>query len=409
MILIRADANEIIGTGHVMRCLSIANAFVRAGHEVQFVTADHRGDGLIQSRGFESICLDSEWTQMEREGMDKVVRNYRPDLLLVDSYYVTEPYLSSLSNCVNLAYIDDLNASVWDLDFLINYNIFGPVMDYSGYKKTRTRLILGPIYAPLRDEFKKIAKHEIDDVKDVMISAGGADPEGITEKLIESVCDELPEVSFHFIVGALNPRLEKIRTLANELRNVILHINEKNMSSLMKSSDVAISAAGSTLYELCACGTPTITYILADNQIVAAEEFERQGIMISAGDCRENIGFVHSLTDQLYNLITDKHKRKQLSDRMQSLVDGCGADRIIDIIWGQIVSDAFEALEDQNAVTVFKGNRRVTIGKARNGRVLAVEHERTNDVDTILHSLIANEEEVEIYNGTKRLRGQLLQ
>ena len=397
MILIRADANEIIGTGHVMRCLSIANAFVRAGHEVRFVTADHRGDGLIQSRGFESICLDSEWTQMEREGMDKVVRNYRPDLLLVDSYYVTAPYLSSLSNLVTLAYIDDLNASIWNLDFLINYNIFGSVMDYSGYKETRTRLILGPTYAPLRDEFKDIAKHEIDDVKDVMISAGGADPEGITEKMIESVCDELPEVSFHFIVGELNPRLEKIRTLANEHSNVILHINEKNMSALMKSCDIAVSAAGSTLYELCACGTPTITYTLADNQIVAAEEFERQGIMISAGDCRENIGFVHSLTGQLHNLIADKQKRSQLSARMQALVDGCGTERLINIIWRSIVSDALEAVEDQNAFTVCKGNRRVTIGKNRNGRILVVEYEKTNDAVDILHSLIANEEEENKY------------
>lgn len=332
MILIRADANEIIGTGHIMRCLSIANAFVRAGHEVKFVTANHRGDGLIQGRGFESICLDSEWTQMEREGIDKVVRNYRPDLLLVDSYYVTEPYLSSLSNLVNLAYIDDLNASVWDLDFLINYNIFGPLMDYSGYKKTRTRLILGPTYAPLRDEFKNISKHEIDDVKDVMISAGGADPEEVTEKLIENECDKLQEISFHFIVGALNPRIEKIRILANEHRNVTLHINEKNMSVLMKSCDVAISAAGSTLYELCACGTPTITYTLADNQIVAAEQFDRQGIMLSAGDCRGDDGFVDRVKTNIERLIRDTELRKNLSDKMQQLVDGNGAERIVEAL-----------------------------------------------------------------------------
>ena len=139
MILIRADANEIIGTGHVMRCLSIANAFALAGHEVKFITADHRGDGLIQSRGFESICLDSEWAKMEEEEMDRVVRSYNPDLLLVDSYFVTESYLSSLSNYVTLAYIDDQNSAVWDLDFLINYNVFGPVMDYAGYNGTRTK------------------------------------------------------------------------------------------------------------------------------------------------------------------------------------------------------------------------------------------------------------------------------
>ena len=305
-----------------------------------------------------------------------------------------------------------MNASIWDLDFLINYNIFGTVMDYSGYMKTRTRLMLGPTYAPLRDEFKNIAEHEIDDVKcvkDIMVSAGGADPEGITEKLIENVCDDLKDITFHFIIGVLNPRLEKIRALADEHRNVILHINEKNMSALMKSCDVAISAAGSTLYELCACGTPTITYTLADNQLAAAEEFQRRGIMLSAGDCRGNNSFVYSLAEQVHKLIADRQKRSLLSARMQVLVDGCGSERVTNMIWGQIVSDALEALEDQNAVTVHKGNRSVTIGTTRNGRMLAVEHKRANDGETVLHSLIANEEEAEIYHGPKRLRGQLLQ
>ena len=67
MIYIRADANEYIGTGHIMRCLSIARAFVRRGEKVTFITADHRGDGLIQQNGFSSICLDSDWTNMNGE------------------------------------------------------------------------------------------------------------------------------------------------------------------------------------------------------------------------------------------------------------------------------------------------------------------------------------------------------
>ena len=406
MILIRADANEHIGTGHVMRCLSIANAFVQAGHEVKFITADHRGDGLIKSRGFESICLNSEWTQMEGEEIGSILRSYRPDLLLVDSYFVTEPYLSSISDSVTLAYLDDLNKATWNLDFLINYNIFGTVMDYSHYKETKTRLILGPTYAPLRNEFKSVPQHKINDmkyVKNIMVSAGGADPERITEKLIENVCDDLKDIVFHFIIGALNPRLEKIRALANEHKNVILHINVKNMTALMKSCDIAISAAGSTLYELCACGTPSITYVLADNQLAAADEFERQGVMISAGDCRGNACFIPSLAERLHELIGDKEKRSQLSVKMQSLVDGCGAERMVGIIWEQIVSDAREALRDLDAVTVCRErNRRVVIGKAQNGRILIVENKLIDGKEIILHSSIANEEEVKIYNGAYR-------
>ena len=405
MSLIRADANEKIGAGHVMRCLSIASAFAQAGHEVKFVTADHRADDLIQSRGFERICLDSEWTHMEGEEIDRVVRLYRPDLLLVDSYSVTELYLSSLSESVTLAYMDDMNDSVWNLDYLINYNIFGPLMDYSRYKETRTKLILGPTYAPLRDEFKNIPRHEIKDVKNVIVSAGGADPEGITEKLIENVCDNLKDITFHFIVGALNPRLKKIIALADEHKNVILHINEKNMSDLMEFCDIAISSAGSTPYELCACGVPTIAYTLADNQLVAAEEFERQGVMIFAGDCRNNKNFIAIMNEHLHSLVSDKEKRSQISVRMRSLVDGFGSERLIGIIWDNIVSDAQEALRDSNAVIVCShSNKWMAIGKTRKGRILVVEYQLNDDKIIILHSSLANEEEEQIYNGASDCR-----
>ena len=328
MILIRADANEIIGTGHVMRCLSIAWAFAKRGEEVAFVTADHRGDGLIQQNGFSSICLDSERTDMENEGINHIIIKFKPKLLIIDSYYVTEKYLTDLGAKTHLVYFDDMNVRRWNVDVLINYNIIASVFDYTWYEGTKTKLLLYPKYAPLRDEFKNSPKHEIKNVSDILISAGGSDPERITEQLILEVCPKQPDITFHFIVGALNPRLEDIKKLAEKQRNAILHINEKHMSELMKSCDIAISAAGTTLYELCATGIPTITYTLADNQLVAAEQFDRQGIMLSAGDCRGDDKFTGRLEGLLQKLIIEEHLRRVLSEKMQVLVDGYGADRI---------------------------------------------------------------------------------
>lgn len=332
MILIRADANEKIGTGHVMRCLSIARAFIDNGNKVIFVTADHRGDGLIAEQGFETICLDSDWTDMESEKLDKVVKEYKPELLLLDSYYVTDDYLNCLKRIVRTAYIDDLNNHYWDVDYLINYNIFASIFDYSKYDGTRTKLLLNPQYAPLRDEFKRCTKHEIKDVTDVIVSAGGADPEHITEKILSGICPEMESVIFHFIVGALNPSLEYIKNIAEGKENVILHINEKHMSDLMKKCDIAISASGTTLYELCATGIPTITYTLADNQLVAAEQFDKQGIMISVGDCRSDDEFIGRLESLLKNLVNNEALRRKLSEKMQTLVDGNGAARIADML-----------------------------------------------------------------------------
>ena len=332
MILIREDANAQIGTGHVMRCLSIARAFAEKGEQVLFVTADHRGDSLIMQRGFSSICLDSEWTDMENENIDQIIEVYKPKLVIVDSYYVSEKYLESLSSRVRTAYFDDMNRHRWDVNVLINYNIISFVFDYSWYEGTRTKLLLYPKYAPLRKEFIGCHRHAIKDVSDVLVTAGGADPENITEKIMSGICPDMEEITFHFIVGALNLRFEDIKKLAEERDNVILHINEKHMSDLMKYCDIAISAAGTTLYELCATGIPTITYALADNQTVAAEQFGALGIMLHAGDCRCDDGFVGRVEELLRKLIDNQGLRIELSRRMQNLVDGHGAERIVDAL-----------------------------------------------------------------------------
>lgn len=333
MILFRADANEQIGVGHLMRCLSVARAFANKGDELKFITADHKGDGLIKNAGFDSVCLNSEWSYLDSEigQLKRLITDENPILLIIDSYYVTDKYLSSISDIVRTVYIDDLNSACWNVNVLINYNIFSSGFDYSGYDTIRTKLLLGPKYAPLRSEFINCPKHKIKDVTDIMVSAGGSDPERITEKIMNYICPIISEdIVFHFIVGALNPRLNDIKNTASGLKNVVLHINEPHMSELMAKCDIAISAAGTTLYELCAMGITTITYTLADNQIPAANEFDKQGIMISAGDCRNEDQFIERLNKLLLDLIKNDALRAKLSYKMQSLVDGNGASRIVE-------------------------------------------------------------------------------
>ena len=312
-----------------MRCLSVAASFVSMGEDVVFITADHKGDHLIRNKGFDSICLESEWTKKEEElpALMSLIRRERPRMMLVDSYSVTEKYFNSLTESLLLAYFDDLNASKWEVDYLINYNIFADTLDYSWYRCSKTKLLLGPDFAPLRDEFKGMPPHQNnEEVSDVLVSAGGADPERVTERLMESVCPRWQGVTFHFIVGALNPRIETIKR--EKAENAVLHINEQHMSELMKKCDIAISAAGTTLYEICASGIPTITYTLADNQMIAAEVFENKKIMLNAGDSRNDEHFAERVNTCVELLIEKKKIRKEISRKMQKLVDGYGADRI---------------------------------------------------------------------------------
>lgn len=327
MILIRADANEVVGTGHVMRCLSLAYAFNEIGEETVFCTADHRADDLIRGKGYQVVCLDSDWTELKEDGIEQIAEAMKPDLVLVDSYYITEEYMHNLRKAAQTAYIDDMNVCCWDVDFLINYNIYADSLDYSAYGNSDTELLTGPRFAPLRREFRGMPKREVKEtVTDILVSAGGADPERITERIIQNICHTEKNIKFHFVVGALNPRINDIKKLQDD--NIILHINEKNMSALMNSCDIAISAAGTTLYELCATGLPTITYTLADNQLLPAKAFDEQRVMICAGDCRDNSSFIDDLKNAVRTLTNDQKLRSKCAQNMQDLVDGNGADRL---------------------------------------------------------------------------------
>lgn len=333
MIFIRADANKIIGTGHIMRCKAIADALIENGVDIAFVTADHSSDEIIRNVRCKHLVLDSLWNDLHQEitQLEQLIDVYNPSLFLIDSYYVTEEYLAHIRKKRKIAYIDDLNKKCWSVSYLINYNVYSKVYDYSQYENTDTRLLLGTQYTPLRNEFvftnEKIIKRR---VKDILISAGGSDPENITKRIMDFILrdKELKDYDFHFIVGVLNPRIDEIKLLAEHHDNIKLHINEHEMAKLMRSCDIAISASGTTLYELCSCGVPTITFTLADNQIIAAEQFENLNIMINAGDCRGNNGFIENLNVLLKQLINNYDLRQKMSYEMQKLVDGNGAHRI---------------------------------------------------------------------------------
>ena len=325
-IVFRADGNSTVGTGHVMRCLSIADTFKSHGHECVFITAEDEFKATIALHGHKSIVLHSDFREMGSE-LDKIVpviSELQPAAMFVDSYYVTAPYLESLQKllqkvagrtaslpgkCAGLIYIDDVMAFPYPCDVLINYNIYGPdqLQGYNRmYEQTkkaqgdegRTGIfvsepvyLLGTAYAPLRAEFQKLPARLVrKEATDILISTGGADFEHMATALIKET-QKLQEshLRFHFVVGAMNKDRDEIRALADEYGCIVMHENVRDMCRLMQGCDAAISAAGSTLYELCATQTPAITYILADNQIPGARGFEAQGVLRCAGDVRRII------------------------------------------------------------------------------------------------------------------------
>ena len=334
MFYFRADANSIIGSGHVMRCLSIADAMRSIGCNSTFITADHEAETLITSRGYGLICMDTQWDDLESEvgKLTELIRNHGIEQLVIDSYYVTEEYLNSIRLNTRIIYMDDLNRFRYPVDVLINYNIYALNIPYHQMYKNNTRLLLGCSYTPLRAEF--VGKHfEIrDQVRDILVSTGGSDPLNMAGKLMRYVNNtgKFADINFHIVVGSFNRNKVTLADLAEKYINIQLHYQVSEMSELMTACDLAISAGGSTLYELCACGIPSISYSFADNQLEGVREFHRQDIIKYAGDIRwEEELCLQEIEASLSQMSSDTQLRRKLSAHMQSLVDGLGAVRII--------------------------------------------------------------------------------
>lgn len=334
MIYIRADANGKIGMGHIMRCLSIADAAAALGHEVRFVLADACVEALVRERGYQAIVLQSDYTLMEDEKWPEI----KAGMIIADSYYVTAKYLRLLKEKTDLlVYIDDLAAFPYPVDVLVNYNVYGSYLDYPRLYGSagiaNPRFILGPSFAPLRKMFRGVPKKEPKEtVSDVLISTGGSDPGHFALKLAQA---NLQNRTYHILLGGMNPDKEEIKRISRKNQHIVCHENVLDMKSLICSMDIAVSAAGSTLYEICACGIPLITYILADNQIPGAEAFEKLGLAVNLGDLRGKEQPGEIILAAVEKLANDFQCRASVCSKMQSVIDGFGADRLMAALTGQ--------------------------------------------------------------------------
>ncbi|MBB2184188.1 UDP-2,4-diacetamido-2,4,6-trideoxy-beta-L-altropyranose hydrolase [Lachnospiraceae bacterium MD1] len=333
MIAFRADANSEIGSGHIMRCLSIAKALQKLEQDIVFITADDNGKELIRREHFPSISLNTQWTNMEGEllELEKAIIKYKIQVLIVDSYYVTHNYMKRAKDLVKIVYLDDLNQFVYPTDILINYNIYVYDIQYSSYYSENTTLLLGCDYVPLREEFSGRIRTINPSVNNILITTGGSDSYNMAGQLLSYIrkFSKFDSLNLHIIVGALNKNVENLNKLSKLYPNIILHRAINNMADIMMECDIAISAGGSTLYELCACGLPTISYSFADNQLWIVNKFNQEQIIYYSGDIRGDISAcLGKVNDSLSTLMKDALLRKELSLNMQNLTDGRGSYRI---------------------------------------------------------------------------------
>lgn len=332
MLYIRVDMNTVIATGHVMRCIAIAETAKCSGEDTTFLLADEQAVEILKERGFSYLVLHTKWDDMESElsVMKKVVEERKIKALLIDSYQVTRTYLEKLSEMVKTLYIDDLNMFDYPVNALICYANYWKKFSYDR-RYDHTKLFLGSAYAPLRKEFCDCPPKEMKpQVETLLLLSGGTDSYDVLARLLEQI-ETSSYRKIDVICGRYYTKREELCEKYAEKKNVCIHGPVSDMKYYMDVADLAVSAGGTTLYELCACGTPTISYAIADNQLDNVKQFQEDGMIDYAGDVRREdaVGHIVGLLNRYHN---DKHLREVRAEKMQKFVDGKGAARIVQVL-----------------------------------------------------------------------------
>ena len=353
-IIIRADASVSIGSGHVMRCLTLAEELRDAGAAVSFVSRAHpvNLNELIREKGFQCHELPvapgvqapdqttqgarpdyAAWLgasqQQDAKETIEALKGVRPDWLIVDHYGLDQEWERLLrSHASKIMVIDDLADRRHDCDLLLDQNYF--IKGERRYEElvppSCTRL-LGPKYALLRNEFREARKHlrkRTGEVKRVLVFLGGADPENITGIAIEALSDtELLHLDADVVIGSQNPNREKIEKLVQSRPRTALHIQASNMAELMSNADLAIGAGGSTTWERCCMGLPSLIIPIAENQIEIALGIQEAGCATIINDNKNVSEFVQAI----HNAISPAVRLKMLS-KVLCITDGSGVKRV---------------------------------------------------------------------------------
>lgn len=347
-ILFRVDASLNIGTGHVMRCLTLAEMLRQNGAHCHFVSRAHEGhlNDLIAAKGFALSGLpaanDSGKNHKDWLGVDwqtdahDTRRAIGPaifDWLVVDHYALDAKWEAALApHCQHILAIDDLADRPHECTLLLDQNLGRKPEDYKGLTPPECRLYLGPAYALLRPEFrawrqKSLSRRQQNaGLKNMLVTLGGVDQHNITGAVLTALkaCPLPRDVKIRVVMGPKAPWLSDVKAKAASLPwpcEVLAGVS--NMAELMATSDLAIGAAGSTAWERCCLGLPTLTLVLADNQIEIATALEKAGAIILLPRDELKAGLKSGLFD-----ILAIARLSELAMAAADITNGTGAEQV---------------------------------------------------------------------------------
>jgi UDP-2,4-diacetamido-2,4,6-trideoxy-beta-L-altropyranose hydrolase len=310
-IAFRTDASLQIGTGHVMRCLTLANALQEAGAQCHFICREHPGNliELIRQRGFLVTVLPPGVEAVAiLEQRDETQPNYAAwlgadwgtdaaqtkvgvgetavDWLIVDHYALDARWEQMLRPvCRHLMVIDDLANRAHDCDLLLDQNLGRDERDYGHLVPNDYTVLMGPHYALVRPEFaalrdESLRRRATPQLEHLLITMGGVDQADATSKVLEALkeCPLPANLHITVVMGQHAPWQEQVKYLSAKMPlPTEIKCNVENMAQLMADSDLAIGAAGSSSWERCCLGLPSIIGAIADNQIFIADALQTAG------------------------------------------------------------------------------------------------------------------------------------
>jgi len=343
-LIIRADATVAMGTGHVMRCIALAQAWQDAGGQAVFAVAEVtpavRARLLSESCEIVSIAGTPGGADDAARTI-AIAREQDASWLVLDGYQFGADYQVQLQRAgQHTLVVDDYcHAGHYPGDFVLNQNIGARAELYQD-RAPHTRLLLGPRYALLRREFAawRDWKRTVSPVcRRVLMMLGGSDPENLTARVIDAIqLAGIEGLEATVAAGGSNPHIAELQNAAdlcglNRGLKIVLHKDVTRPGDLMAAADVAVSAAGSTCWELCLLGLPSLVIDVAENQTVVAQDLHRQGCAIHIGDRTVSAS---RIAEGLRSLVESLGLRESLARRSRELVDGYGAMRVVSAMRG---------------------------------------------------------------------------
>ena len=317
-VIFRTDASLDIGIGHVMRCLTLAQALSDLGANCRFICREHTGNllDIIRQRSFEVQSLSIKYSsqvnlvqqsvqgervlphaawlgvdwQTDAEETKNVIGDGVVDWLIVDHYALDiqwENYLKPYYK--KLMVIDDLADRNHCCDLLLDQTYGRDKKDYLKLTPPDCELLLGSQYALLRPEFSEwreysLKRRTVPKFEKLLITLGGVDPDNITGQILDALkgCDLPKEIEIIVVLGSTGPHKDRVQQQVIKMPyKTIVKIGINNMAEIMANADIAIGASGSTTWERCCLGLPSIQVVLAENQNIISESVRNVGASLS--------------------------------------------------------------------------------------------------------------------------------